>query len=1166
MFELQDLSLDVSQLSPLKALEQAGILKLPEPRQTQTTVPLLLSVDGTLDGGGEGKKQVSLLKQQQQPNVKVAKQEVVSSRFRELSKELIRNGQLVTITDDSQGEVQYVNSDLSDPKIINAIMEQAMLDVEQTIKVEDGNISIDHQEPMVVGEKQLLIEMRSGEEEREKFIRGDQKRATLRNVNGPVCPFRSQQFPTANLLELHHSEAHSDSRTLSCLICLKSFNSASSLKKHRLSHQRQYTCPICHRTYERLAQLMIHMKHHDRKKYIQFGSNFHEVRVISSRNQKGQVVQEHYLLLLLSKEEQNNIETELATALHTETNPYGAMGETDLQSSPNMMTKKVENTTGKSEEFARNEENGQQSRDIDIEAAGEVIKSELNKAAETSETMAVSMEDNDNNESIGYKKVGSSACLDLDEVHLKGESSVAKVDMKKKMLYKCGHCKRVFFTRPALSRHLIKHTNTKPFQCEKCLKSFRDKTDLLHHYRTHTKPVQCPACYTTFSKSLYLRNHLEKGCPNHRSDDRIVVLEDMRCLCKVCDKVLKSKANAIRHLRIHDFQERSKLKQVIGDNVLESVSNLSQDVTDHYKPLESSIGFQCLLCGEEMRFKSSMMTHVRMHLNQRPFKCDQCPKSFFARHVLRKHQLNHTRPYKCPVCGKGFMRRYMMTKHFSKWHDLPEGAEDPMKDITELPNQKMIQCDICGKTMKQCHKKLMLYHIRLHKDVRPFMCDHCPKSFISLTARKKHSLTHTKPYVCQVCGTGFSRRYLLTKHFKSSCVLKVNKRNKPSGNSSLQNQSCSLVSRSTQSGLLGKEEHLEVQGNDTSVPEEISHSLSNGKRYFCEPCSKHFTVYDTFLRHMKTFSRPTSCKYCKQLFENKHVAIAHQRSCLGPAVSEMAGAHIKKDRSVGSGDWQERVKIMEEVTKTIETVSEVAKSADCKGNLLSSMPLRDNLEKNEDSDTPALNKTVEALKSKHGKYGCPQCERIFATPRGLKIHASSHVRLFKCEICDIEFKNIKALRSHHVQQHEKKDFEITSNHGEKSTGDIDCSDSNQTSCISDSDREDKTRNRDTPVLGDKLPSNEAETTCTLLSLARVSEDGEFKTSSDAWAEPNSEISELACIRKAPHLEKSEKNTKDVLPELKLMQLGTKGRPYRCQFCRKRFTEEENLEAHMVLSH
>ena len=1083
---------------------------------------------------------MSLLKQQHQPKSSLPGQGAVASRFKELTKELVQDGQLMTITEGPNGEMQYVSSDLSDPKVINAIMQQAMLDADQTIKMEDGGMTVDQQavtnpeESLVVGGNQLLIELKGPEVEPEKFIRGSQKRATLRDVEG-------LEFQTANLLELQQAEAHAGATT-----GFKSFSDVNALRKHRHAHQRQHICPVCHKSYQRLAQLVFHMRHHDRKRFIQFGSNFHEVRVISSRNVEGQMVQEHYLLLLLSKEEQSKLETEKSSAL-SERKTDGDSGTAE---------KMEESTADRTDELPAGRESEQENKYNTTEMIVET-RSDGSKTADK-ETSRLSVQ-------------GTNANENSDEGLTAMPVAVTAADPQRKVLYKCGHCKRVFFTRPSLSRHLIKHTNTKPFQCDKCLKSFRDKTDLLHHYKTHTKPVPCPTCHATFSKSLYLRNHLDKGCPSHPADDRIIVLEDMRCLCKVCQKVLKSKANAIRHLRIHDFQERSKSKPK-ADNVETErpqplTSDLSQDVEDHFRPLESSVGFQCLLCGEELRFKSFMVTHVRKHLNQRLFKCDQCPKSFFARHVLRKHQQNHTRPYKCPVCDKGFIRRYMMAQHFSKRHNLPEGVEDPMKDITELPDQKLIQCDICGKTMKQSHKSIMLYHIRLHKDVRPFKCEKCSKSFISDNALKKHSLTHSKPYVCQVCGMGFSRRYLLTEHFKKTCIFKVGKTKDGADNPTsvvnmpAQNQSQASVpceAKFTQSeGLCEETSHLEGSGNE----------------YYCEPCSKRFTVHDTFLRHMKTFSKPTACKYCKQVFEDKHIAMAHQRSCLGLAIPERGNAHFKQDISHSvSGDWQERVKIMAEVNKTIENVSSEGGGADVEANVTQSTTAKHELERRVDENRQAraatLKNTVEALKSKHGKYSCPQCERIFSTPRGLKIHASIHVRLFKCETCDLEFKTIKALRSH-SKKHEEDTGTSTSNNSENPmSGDLE-----NPLQVPGSEEYGEEELTDTGILvNNHLTQNQSEASFALLSLAVANEESEHRsmTSTAEGLPPASSVPNSSSSKPSDQEESKDTVLKDSYwqesPGLKLMQLGTRGRPYRCQYCRKRFTQQAALDGHVVLAH
>ena len=76
-------------------------------------------------------------------------------------------------------------------------------------------------------------------------------------------------------------------------------------------------------------------------------------------------------------------------------------------------------------------------------------------------------------------------------------------------------------------------------------------------------------------------------------------------------------------------------------------------------------GIYLLLRFLEMRF----VLKENKPLKIKPFKCPECDKRFYARHMMKKHLQNHTRPYTCPVCNKGFIRRYLMKHHFKKKHE-----------------------------------------------------------------------------------------------------------------------------------------------------------------------------------------------------------------------------------------------------------------------------------------------------------------------------------------------------------------------------------------------------------------------------------------------------------------------------------------------------------------
>lgn len=313
-------------------------------------------------------------------------------------------------------------------------------------------------------------------------------------------------------------------------------------------------------------------------------------------------------------------------------------------------------------------------------------------------------------------------------------------------VYSCPLCDKNFSTQTSLSRHKATNHQVQPSHiCEHCKKKFRNKTTLKRHL-------------------LKIHSELHTQPEYH--------------FCGICDKVFLMKENLELHLASHVKSE--KYRCIYCFKTFSYQMLLDQHEKSHHSEVGSV--YKCFLCEMELGNRYKLQMHMKIHTKTKEYICHQCGKGFLRFNSIKRHvMVSHSgHRIQCPICYKeltGHLAEHLRVHEDNRPYKCPE-CEMAFKQSTQLTVHRRCHSGVRPYTCRICerpfsHSNALMLHIRRHTGEKPFACAMCPMTFSQLPHMKTHMYKiHGKDstYKCEKCKHFFKRKAQLEDHSKICTV------------------------------------------------------------------------------------------------------------------------------------------------------------------------------------------------------------------------------------------------------------------------------------------------------------------------------------------------------------------------------------------------------------
>ena len=179
----------------------------------------------------------------------------------------------------------------------------------------------------------------------------------------------------------------------------------------------------------------------------------------------------------------------------------------------------------------------------------------------------------------------------------------------------------------------------------------------------------------------------------------------------------------------------------------------------------------CPICGKAFMKNSSLIDHLHIHTDEKPYACEQCSESFRNPAALQMHKFTHNeeRQFACKKCDQKFIEKRSLIKHDPDTC-LRKPTTRTRTRWSKIGGKPFRVCTFPGCEMTFTTTGHFKEHLQRHSTERPYPCTICERAFKLKRELKYHLIKHSKDnnFVCTFCDLKFAKSSTLEKHLRSS--------------------------------------------------------------------------------------------------------------------------------------------------------------------------------------------------------------------------------------------------------------------------------------------------------------------------------------------------------------------------------------------------------------